>query len=366
MGKRVNTAVWLDKYNRWQVKVQKDGVRRTFTSSKPGRTGQREANAKADAWLDDHISGSQVRVYEAFDTFIAQKLAAGCSPEYVQHEADIGRVWLLPAIGAKRVEKVTELDLQAILDRAAVSGAKDPSKGLSKKSLKNINATMTAFMKYCRWRKWTTLNPEFLTVAKNAPVKEKRVLQPKDLITLFTVETTVLFGKLVFDDLIHAYRLAVLTGLRPGELIGLEWSDIVGDEVRIQRSVTIKGNVTAGKNENARRHFVLTLLALQEINEQRQISVSKRVFDITREDAYRLRWKRYCKVNGIPYITPYEMRHTFVSMMQRLPEGELKALVGHSKNMDTWGVYGHEIDGEQRRIAQKIEFIFREMLECRI
>jgi hypothetical protein len=55
MGKRTNTAVWLPKYNRWQVKVQQDGVRRTFTSSKPGRTGQREANAKADAWLDQGI-----------------------------------------------------------------------------------------------------------------------------------------------------------------------------------------------------------------------------------------------------------------------------------------------------------------------
>ena len=39
MGKRTNTAVWLDKYGRWQIKVQKDGQRRTFTSSKPGRTG---------------------------------------------------------------------------------------------------------------------------------------------------------------------------------------------------------------------------------------------------------------------------------------------------------------------------------------
>lgn len=56
MGKRVNTAVWLEKQQRWQIKVQKDGVRRTFTSSKPGRTGQREVNRKADAWLDEGIA----------------------------------------------------------------------------------------------------------------------------------------------------------------------------------------------------------------------------------------------------------------------------------------------------------------------
>ena len=45
--RRTNTAQWMEKYNRWQIKVQKDGVRKTFYSSKPGRTGQREANAKA-------------------------------------------------------------------------------------------------------------------------------------------------------------------------------------------------------------------------------------------------------------------------------------------------------------------------------
>ena len=46
---RTNTAEWLEEQRRWQIKVQRDGVRRTFTSSVPGRAGQREANQKADA-----------------------------------------------------------------------------------------------------------------------------------------------------------------------------------------------------------------------------------------------------------------------------------------------------------------------------
>ena len=58
MGLRTNTVVWLPNQNRWQIKVQKDGVRRTFTSTKPGRTGQREANRKADVWLDEGISST--------------------------------------------------------------------------------------------------------------------------------------------------------------------------------------------------------------------------------------------------------------------------------------------------------------------
>lgn len=29
MGKRTNTATWNEKYNRWQINVQKDGYRRS-------------------------------------------------------------------------------------------------------------------------------------------------------------------------------------------------------------------------------------------------------------------------------------------------------------------------------------------------
>ena len=65
--KRTNTAVWLEKYQRWQINVQKDGVRKSFSSYKPGRTGQREANAKADAWLDDGIETSNKRIDALLD-----------------------------------------------------------------------------------------------------------------------------------------------------------------------------------------------------------------------------------------------------------------------------------------------------------
>ena len=55
MSKRVNTAIWDAKYKRWKINVQKNGQRRTFYSSIAGIKGRREANAKADAWLDDGI-----------------------------------------------------------------------------------------------------------------------------------------------------------------------------------------------------------------------------------------------------------------------------------------------------------------------
>jgi len=40
MGRRANTATWIDQYNRWQIKVQKDRIRKTFYSSEKERKRQ--------------------------------------------------------------------------------------------------------------------------------------------------------------------------------------------------------------------------------------------------------------------------------------------------------------------------------------
>lgn len=50
--KRSAEAIWVEARNRWQINVQKDGKRKNFTSSLPGRKGKHEAELKADEWLE--------------------------------------------------------------------------------------------------------------------------------------------------------------------------------------------------------------------------------------------------------------------------------------------------------------------------
>ena len=45
---RKNEAIWIEKSQRWQIKVQKDGVRRAFYSFTPSKRGKIEAEKKAD------------------------------------------------------------------------------------------------------------------------------------------------------------------------------------------------------------------------------------------------------------------------------------------------------------------------------
>ncbi|WP_432353633.1 site-specific integrase [Anaerotruncus rubiinfantis] len=354
MGKRVNTAVWLEKYNRWQIKVQKDGERRTFTSSTPGRTGQRECNAKADAWLDAGIDNTNQRVQKLFDEYVEGLKLTTSKANWMQIES-IGNAWIKPNIGNKKISNLNEHHIQTIIDKAYADGK-------SKKTLSNIRSVICAFLKYCRKRRVCTLFPEDLSIPKGARYKGKTIMQPEEIQKLFSEDTTILFGKRVKDEYINAYRFQILTGLRPGELMGLRWTDVQKNTIFVQRSINYRGEVTKGKNENAVRCIHLSGMAKQVLAIQNLFTGHEEtIFEIPSHYRYEYRLSRYCESNGIHKITPYELRHTFVSVVKQLPDGQVKSIVGHSRNMDTFGIYGHELTGEGEETAAKIDSIFKKI-----
>lgn len=179
-------------------------------------------------------------------------------------------------------------------------------------------------------------------------------------------------GKVVQDPLIYAYRFHVLTGLRPGELAGLKWSDIRDGNVYLRRSINTLGETTTGKNQNAQRNFALNIFTSAILAEQEkrlaELEIdSEYVFcdkwgDPLKSGNYYKRWSAYRDYHNMPPVTPYELRHTFVSAVKSLPEGYLKRLVGHSKDMDTYGVYSHEMDGDMTETATLVQGIFKQIL----
>lgn len=351
MARRTNTAVWEEKHSRWRIAVQKDGVRKQFYSSTPGRTGQREANAKADAWLEDGIAVKASRVEQAGKLWLASVELTTSHTNYRPRESR-WRVWVLPVIGQKRVTALTDQDLQNVVDHAQAGG-------LSRKTLQSLAGDLTAFCKYCRKAKLSTFRPEDVVIPAGARLKGKKVLQPDALAKLFQVDTTLYYRKRIQDPYINAYRFQVLTGLRPGELLGLRWADIRGNTVQVSRSINIEGTETKGKNQNAVRAFALSDRARAVLEQQRQITGSKdSVFDLVSEAYYYKRWQVYCRANGIPPLSVYELRHSFVSVIKSLPAGEVKTLVGHSQNMDTFGVYAHTLTGDAAATAQDVNAAF--------
>ena len=61
MPTRKTEAAWIESRKRWQINVQIEGERRTFTSSSPGRKGKIEAEKKADHWLESRLIGEATR-----------------------------------------------------------------------------------------------------------------------------------------------------------------------------------------------------------------------------------------------------------------------------------------------------------------
>ncbi len=354
MGKRTNNAVWDGK--RWRIAVQKDGVRKYFYSSKPGKRGKCEANAKADRFLDEGVADDTRRVDDLYKEFIKDKELSTCARNSynIQNRYDN---YVKPIVGGRRLSTLTTVDIQHVINKAF-------GKGLAEKTLKNLRGDLSAFLKYCRLQSLTTLTAEGVTIPASAKRSQKTILQPSDLQILFSHENTMYRGKVVYDYWIHLYRIAVLTGMRPGELIGLRWCDIHDGIIHITRSVNVDQEVTQGKNRNAIRPVYITPHIKRELDQQYLLTENcQTVFEVPTTDMLRDHWKRYAEFNGITKTTLYEMRHTFVSVAQALPEGLVKKIVGHSQSMDTWGTYAHLLDGQGSDTAARLEIVFDSIIK---
>jgi integrase len=366
MSSRKNEARWIEKRKRWQINVQSDGERRTFTDSTTGKKGKIACERKADKWLDTKLVGENTRVEAMLDRWYERIKRTTSFGYYNQYEKYI-RIWIKPVIGTKRIGRLTQQDLQDVIDKAYDSGK------LAKKTLMNIRGCMMTFMKFCRDSKATQFHPETLSIPNGARISKKKVATSNDIKTLFTKSTTKRYGKEVEDIYIHAYRFMVLTGMRPGERTALKPECIKGNKVTIYESINDEGNLTPGKNDNARRTYLLDYHAVKVLDDQVSMLqrlgwISAYVFpDYDRgfipQDKFRKAWKRYCEANGITGApTPYELRHTWVSINKKMPDGLKKLIVGHSKDMDTDGTYGHEMEGDMEEAAEYMSDAFKKIL----
>ena len=366
MSTRKNEAKWIESRSRWQINVQADGVRRTFTSATPGRKGKIEAERKADKWFSEMLVDENTRCEILLDKWLEKLKLSTSRSNWLPVQGRINK-WIKPVIGTKRINRLTQNDLQAVIDNAYSVG------GLAAKTLKNIRGDLMAFIKFCRGANTTSFHPEELTIPASAKKSSKGIVGTDDIKKLFESSQTLYYGAVVDDFFINAYRFQVVTGVRPGELIGLQWNDIDGSRVSLERSINHLGEVTQGKNENAARTFVLGSTALSILEAQRQMLADYRLISPLvfpdrdgghiDQRVYRVAWKRYCKHNGMTETTPYELRHTFVSINDEMPSGLKKMVVGHSQSMDTEGIYGHLKQGDMEKAAGYIDRAFGDILK---
>ena len=349
----MNTPRWDGR--RWIVQEQRDGRRFTFTSSTPGAKGRKEVIKKYDKWYFGEASGEKTVGQVAKEYLEDVKARRGeDSPAYIQYERYI-RLYIAPKLAQKKMCKTTLRDWQAV-----INGSTGQNKELSEKTLKNLRGIIMGIVKFGYEDYQCEPLRGSLYIPRGHFKEEKEILQKDDVARLFEP------SKLWYHPL---FCLGALTGMRPGELLGLKVSDLKGDRIYIRRSVNSTGQITEGKNENARRMIPIGETARTIIeqtiarNEEYNLHTEWIFCSIDgsqgNQSTMRNHWNILKKERNLPG-TVYSLRHTFISMMKNvMPEQMIKDIVGHSVSMQTFETYGHILDSESREAAQVIDLTFK-------
>lgn len=356
------TVIWNEKKEKWSLRVQIDGVAKEFSCKKPGIQGKKEVLKKYREYIErGSTSSTKLTVRVAYGKFLesAQNRLGENSDTYIKHERH-GRLYILPAVGPKKVHTLTKADFQEILNTAEPHDKRTAI--LSKKTLQNIRESINAFVNYCVDNGY--IEPFYgspLYIPKGHPTIGKEIIQPNDI------------RELLKPSDLHYHKaicFLVCTGLRPSECLGLKWSDIDRDVFRIRRGINTRNIITEGKNKNAKRIVPLTAIARQ-------------ILALQKEETQHLRseWV-FCNMVGGPgnqhtmynqmialgkergfHSSPYGLRHTFASLFKdsNMSEFMFKQIFGHSASMDTFGVYGHMVDGDMKKAADVIELKFKNL-----
>lgn len=354
------TPVWIDKEKRWSLRCQVKGIQRRFTSSKPGISGKKEVLKKYRAFMFGETYETLIfsEAWARFLDYIIDK--NGKTESYINLEK-YGRLYILPRLQKKMLNTLGLSDFQACISKARrTSGGNAP---LSRRTLRNLKATIMQFIHFAVNNGYMDPLRGQLYIPAAAPSTERVILQPSDISRLFA-------GSSSDNWYINIFRFALVTGLRTGEVLGIQNGDIKDNVLTITRAINCRNVITEGKNPNARRRIYLNKIARQIISENQfrngrlltpWVFCSKTGGPLS-QSTLRNAWLKLAAERNLPGC-PYSLRHTFISLLKNeMPEAMLKSIVGHSASMDTYGIYGHVVNGEMEQASRIIDINFERFM----
>ena len=161
--------------------------------------------------------------------------------------------------------------------------------------------------------------------------------EEKQKVEVFSNEEVAKLLKHAEPMLRNYLAVALYTGMRTGEILGLMRQDIHKNHIEVRRSIS-KGRITTPKTLGSVRDVPIFDELRPYIEDQLKRSTSLYLFDndghyLKDGDFFRKRWRRVIKETGIPHRKMYATRHTFITNM--LNSGKFKimqiaAIVGHN------------------------------------
>jgi integrase len=201
---------------------------------------------------------------------------------------------------------------------------------------------------------------------------------PKEMRPLASSEARKLLEAAGGDRLEALYLLAIHTGMRRGELLGLKWADVDLENatVRVRRTLTRKGTgyvLGVPKSKHSRRTVRLTQKAVEALRSHRarQAEEKLRVGGLYQDQGLVFARERGGIINPsnlrqrsfmplleraeLPPITFHDLRHTCASLLfqQNIHPKFVQELLGHASVAITLDTYSHMLPGMDSEAANE-------------
>ncbi len=283
-------------------------------------------------------------------------------PRTVQGYRDVARLHILPTLGGVKLAQLQPGHVQqlygALIDR-----------GLSPKSVRNVHAVLRrALAQAVDWH----LVPRNAAALAHPP----RVTR-EEVVALTPEEARQLLTWVRGDRWEALVALALASGMRQSELLGLRWGDVdlATGALRVQRQLGRDGQFAEPKTKKARRTIDLPASCVATLKEHRRAQTEERLLVGPDWQATDL---VFCTHQGRPLsqrnvlrafklvlsragcATPFRALHTCASLLlaRNVHPKVVQERLGHATVAMTLDIYSHLIPSMGRAAADQLDALF--------
>lgn len=312
-------------------------------------------NLKVGEYLDRWLSGS-----------VNNTVKATTFERYEQ----ITRLHLKPALGRVKLKALTPGHVRGLYREKLEAGS----------STRTVRYVHTTLHKALKQAVMDSLIPRNATEAVKPPQPSREEMHP---LTPEQAKLLLQTAHEAGDRLEALYVLAIHTGLRQGELLGLKWDDVDLEDgslqVRRTLAITKSGPVfTSPKTTGFRRSVKLTSKAIEalKIHLERQLAEIDRVGSLwspgdadglifasetgeplDRRAVTKLKFKPLLKRAGLLEIRFHDLRHTCATLLlaKNVNPKIVSEMLGHSTIAITLDTYSHVLPNMRDQAAAAME-----------